>query len=158
LPPEALRLRQGGYVSHDPAKGFSLGRRYALVLCLHIAADQAAQEASIMVGNVDRHAEAMIAFSLSDPTAAQLDAWLARWRALDWVPDLMETLALRCLSSAAALRQGLVILRRTTDPVIAGEAPDFLCGTEELLQIVWQSCPIATPVPGLYEEPLNVEL
>jgi hypothetical protein len=158
LPPEALRLRQGGYVSHDPAVAFSLGRRYALVLCLHVAADQAAWDASTLAGNVDRHAEALIAFSLSDPTAAQLDAWLARWRVLGWVADLMETLALRCLSSAASLRQGLVILRRTTDPVIGPEAPDFLCGTEELLQIVWQSCPIATPVPGLYEEPLNIEL
>jgi hypothetical protein len=158
LPPEAMRLRQGGYVSHDPAVAFSLGRRYALVLCLDVAADLGAGDASMMVGNVDRHAETMIAFSLDDPTAAQLDVWLARWRMLDWVPDLMETLALRCLSSAAALRQGLVILRRTGDPVIGPDASEFLDGTEELLQIAWRSCPLASPVAGLYEEPLGVEL
>jgi hypothetical protein len=158
LPPEAMRLRRGGYVRHDPAVGFSLGRRYALVLCLHVAADRSAEDASTMIGNVDRHAQAMIAFSLNDSGAAQLEAWLARWRRLGWAPDLMETLALRCLSSAAELRRGLVILRRVTDPVMAGDAPDFLSGTAQLLQIVHQSGRMPVPVPGVHEEPFNIAM
>jgi SAM-dependent methyltransferase len=147
LPREALVLRQGGYVTHDPAAGFTFGRRYSLVLCLNTASKQPPDQAAILIGNVDRHAESLVAFSLDDPTAEHLAAWLGRWRGLGWSPDLAETLALRCLSSSALLRRGFVMLRRITDP----DAPDE---TEELLSIARRRFRMPAPVPSVHEEPL----
>lgn len=167
LPPEAMMLSRGGYVQHDPAAGFSLGRRYALVLCLHAATDQAPRDALILAANADRHAQAMIAFSLDDPSAEQLGRWLGRWFGLGWVPDLPETLALRCLSSDAALRRGLVILRRAAGPVTdpgTGQVADPGGGsgnaeepdaTAELLAIAGLPFRMPAPTAGLHEEPLR---
>ncbi|HEY0184261.1 MAG TPA: glycosyltransferase family 2 protein [Rhodopila sp.] len=125
LPPESLVLRRGGYVRHDPAAGFTLGRQYDLVLCLNTPAGGSARDALTLMANVDRHARTMIAFSLDSPGLKTIAEWLARWRQMDWVPDLMETLALRCLSSSAALRRGLVILRRTSARVSDGQQADM---------------------------------
>lgn len=158
LPAEAMVMRRGGYASHDPALGFSLGRFYDLVLCLHVDADRSEADAFSLIGNADRHAATMIAFALDDPTAASLGVWLDRWRLAGWVPDLMETLALRCLGSTAASRLGLVILRRTADPAMDPEAPDVLAGTQELLAIAAQPCRLKAAVPGVYDEPLSVAL
>ena len=144
LPREALVLRQGGYVSHDPTVGFILGRQYGLVLCLNTVSALPPDDAAALVGNVDRHAEAMVLFSLDDPAAEALEAWLRRWRHAGWGPDLLETQALRCLSSSAALRRGLVILRRGTS---ADE-------TEELLAIARRPFRMPPFAPGVHEEPL----
>jgi SAM-dependent methyltransferase len=144
LPREALVLRQGGYVTHDPVVGFVLGRQYGLVLCLDTAAGLAADDSMTLIGNVDRHAEEMILFSLDDPDAEHLEAWLARWRRLGWIPDLLETQALRCLSSCASLRRGLVVLRRGL-----GDHE-----TEELLAIARRPFRMPAVAPGVHEEPL----
>jgi hypothetical protein len=150
LPLDALMLRRGGYVSHDPAVEFSLGRRYALVLCLRTEAALPPERAMTMIRNADRHAERMIAFALDDPVTEHLEAWLACWRGQGWVPDLMETLALRCLSSTASLRRGLVILRRSGG-FDSLNAPD---GTGELLQIAGRPFQTLAPAPGVHNEPL----
>ena len=147
LPREALVLRQGGYVTHDPAIAFTLGRRYALVLCLNTAADLSPDDALALVGNANRHAEAMIAFSLDDPSVDHLDAWLARWRGQGWSPDLPKTQALRCLGSCAPLRRGLVLLRRSMESDASNE-------TEELLAIARRPFRMPPFAPGLHEEPL----
>ena len=89
----------------------------------------------------------MIAFSLDDPSAENLDAWLARWRGQGWSPDLLETQALRCLSSCASLRRGLVLLRRT-------DGPDAPAETEELLAIARRPFRMPPLAPGVHEEPL----
>jgi hypothetical protein len=147
LPPEALVMRHGGYVTHDPAVAFTFGRRYALVLCLDTASSLSPDAADTLIGNAERHAETMIVFSLDDPSAENLDAWLTRWRGQGWSPDLPETQALRCLSSSASLRRGLVVLRRTMDQ----DAPD---GTEALLAIARRPFRMPPPAPGVHEEPL----
>jgi SAM-dependent methyltransferase len=144
LPREVLVLRQGGYVSHDPTVGFILGRRYDLALCLNTVSTLPPDNAAALIGNVDRHADTMIAFSLDDPTPDHLDTWLARWRRLGWGPDLLETQALRCLSSSAPLRRGLVILRRGTNQD----------ETDELLAIARRPFRMPPPVPGVHAEPL----
>lgn len=141
---EALVLRQGGYVTHDPVVAFTFGRRYALVLCLDTVSDLSPDDALALIGNADRHAETMIAFSLDDPSAERLDAWLARWWGQGWGPDLPETLALRCLSSSASLRRGFVLLRRVADAA----------GTEELLAIARRPFRMPAVAPGVHEEPL----
>ena len=172
LPRDSLMLRRGGYVSHDPTVGFTLGRRYALVLCLNLPSEQPAEQAIALIGNACRHAETMIAFSLNDPAERHLDRWLGGWQRLGWVPDLMETLALRCLSSTAALRRGLVILRPETTPGSATAAPcaaalraaspgtagpDVTRGleaTRELLAIARRPYRMPAPCGGVHEEAL----
>ena len=154
LPQEALKLRQGGYVCHDdPAVGFSLGRKFALVLCMNVAADLSPAHASTVIGNADRHAMSMIGFSLNEPSSEHLAAWLERWRAMGWVPDLMETLALRCLSSTASLRRGFVILSR-----IAASPPAHAIGlmeaTTELLAIARRPFESPKDATGVHDEPL----
>jgi hypothetical protein len=153
LPVEALVLRQGGYVSHDPGAGFTLGRRYDLVVCLNTRADLSAATARILTANADRHAGAMIAFSLDDQDVRWLEQWLTLWRAAGWVPDLMDTLALRCLSCSAAFRRGLVVLRRVGEP--AGEQPG-LEATRELLTIARRPFRMPPPTEGVHEESLLV--
>jgi SAM-dependent methyltransferase len=147
LPREALALRQGGYVTHDPVAAFTFGRQYAVVLCLNTVSTLSPNDALTLIGNAVRHAETMIVFSLDDPSAEALEAWLTRWRGQGWSPDLPETQALRCLSSWASLRRGLVLLRRT-------EAPDASGETASLLAIARR--PFRTPplAPGVHEEPL----
>jgi SAM-dependent methyltransferase len=145
LPRDALILRQGGYVTHDPAVAFTFGRQYALVLCLNTAANQSPDEAAALVANADRHAESTIVFCLDNPTAEHLQAWLARWQALGWAPDLRETQALRCLSSCAGLRRGLVVLHHAED------ASDE---TKELLAIARRPFRVPPSSPGIHQEPL----
>ncbi|HEX4369276.1 MAG TPA: hypothetical protein VH023_20745, partial [Rhodopila sp.] len=100
--------------------------------------------AAALIGNVDRHADAMVAFSLDDHTPDHLDTWLTRWHRLGWGPDLLETQALRCLSSSAPLRRGLVILRRGTNQD----------ETDELLAIARRPFRMPPPAPGVHAEPL----
>jgi hypothetical protein len=154
LPQDALKLRRGGYVAHDLTLAFSLGRQYTMVLCLNTVADQPFGDALTLIGNADRHAEAMIVFSMDDPGAEHLEEWLMRWRGMGWAPDLMETLALRCLSSSALLRRGLVILRRSTEPIGELDARDWLDGTGELLAIARRPFQMPASVPGVHEEAL----
>jgi hypothetical protein len=144
LPREALVLRQGGYVTHDPMIGFVLGRRYGLVLCLDAAAGVSMDDAMALVGNADRHAEEMILFSPHDAACEVLEAWLGLWRRLGWGPDLLETQALRCLSSCAPLRRGLVVLRRGLGVAEAAE----------LLAIAGRPFRMPAVAPGVHEEPL----
>jgi hypothetical protein len=147
LPREALVLRQGGYVTHDPAVAFTFGRRYALVLCLNTTANRSPEDAATLIANADRHADSMIMFSLDDPSAEYLEAWLPRWKEQGWCPDLPETLALRCLSSSAPLRRGLISLRRITESA-------SLDGTAELLTIARRPFRMPPPTPGVHEESL----
>jgi hypothetical protein len=147
LPREALVLRRGGYVSHNPVTAFTCGRQYALVLCLNTVSTLSPDDALALIGNADRHAETMIAFSLDDPSVETLDAWLTRWRGLGWRPDLPETQALRCLSSCAALRRGLVLLRRSGAGDASGE-------TGRLLAIARRPFRMPPFAPGVHEEPL----
>jgi hypothetical protein len=154
LPPDALKLRRGGYVAHDPNLAFSLGRRYTMVLCLNTVAHQSFEDALTLIGNADRHAEAMIVFSMDDPGADHQEEWLMRWRGMGWVPDLMETLALRCLSSSALLRRGLVVLRRSSELVSEMEVSDVPEGTRELLAIARRPFQMPAPAPGVHEEAL----
>jgi hypothetical protein len=146
-PREQLALRQGGYVTHDPAVAFTFGRRYALVLCLNTVSDLSPDDALTLVCNAGRHAEAMIAFSLDDPSGENLDAWMARWRGHGWTPDLLETQALRCLSSCALLRRGLVLLRRTADDGVPDE-------TEAVLAIARRPFRMPPITPGVHLEAL----
>jgi hypothetical protein len=154
LPHEAVMLRRGGYVSHDTAIAYSLGRQYDLVLCLHTVATVPAQAAMTFIANANRHTQSMVAFSLDDTTAEHLELWLARWHVCGWVPDLMETLALRSLSSTASLRRGLVILRRSGPAGTERPEADPLNGTAELVSIARRPFRAPSPTPCIHEEPL----
>jgi hypothetical protein len=154
LPLDALILRAAGYIIRDPVTPFRIGRLYALILCLNIPATEPHDHALALTANADRHAEAMIAFSIDDPAAEHLKEWLARWRLLGWIPDLMETLALRCLSSSAPLRRGLVILRRITETVTDLDKSDVPDGTEELLAIARRPFSMPPVTPRVQEEVL----
>ncbi len=154
LPSEAVVLRRGGYVSHDAAIAYSLGRQYDLVLCLHTLATVQAEAAMTFIANADRHTQSMVAFSLDYTTAEHLELWLARWHACGWAPDLMETLALRSLSSTASLRRGIVILRRSGTAGTDRPEVDPLNGTAELVSIARRPFRAPSPTPGIHEEPL----
>jgi hypothetical protein len=149
MPPrDGLMHRQDCYIRHDPAVPFTLSRTYALVLCLNTAANQSPSDPLTLIANADRHAEAMIAFSLDAPDFASMDEWLAGWRQFGWLPDLMETLALRCLASCAELRRGLIFLCRAS-------AVGRTDGTVELLANVARPFRPPPPDRGVHEEPLS---
>jgi SAM-dependent methyltransferase len=120
LPPEATALPATQYRQHDLTRPLRLGRRFDLVLCLGVAEHLPPGRDEVLLDSIARHAGTAILFSAAEPgqpghghvNCQLLAVWLAAWRSRGWVPELIDSLALRSLASLSWLRRNPVLLRR----------------------------------------------
>jgi SAM-dependent methyltransferase len=115
-------LEAGEYQALDLAVPFDLGARFDLVLCLEVAEHMAPAAAAVLLDSVARHAGDRIVFSAAEPgqpghghvNCRPLAEWLREWADRGWVPDLVDSLGLRALSTLSWFRRNPVVLRRGT--------------------------------------------
>ncbi len=118
LPAEATALAPENYLCHDLTTKLDLGRQFDLVLCLEVAEHLPPGHDAALLDSIARHARGAILFSAAEPgqpghghiNCRPLADWLAAWRARGWLPELLDSLALRGLASLSWLRRNPVLL------------------------------------------------
>lgn len=133
LPPTAALLDERSFQRHDLTKPLDLGAAFDLVMCLEVAEHLSPADEQTLLASIARHARDRILFSAADLHQAgqghincrPIGHWLARWEALGWVPDGVETLGFRTLASLSWLRRNAIVLvRRGSAAATAAAALD----------------------------------
>lgn len=115
----ATVLDDADYLKADTNLPFDAGRRFHTVVCLDVVPRGHPQAIDSLFDTIAAHASRTIIFSIAKPEqirqrrrgdSAMRDV-LAMWRKRGWVPDLIETLGFRALSTCPALRRNVVILK-----------------------------------------------
>ncbi len=130
VPAAATVLGEGEYVHADLARPLDLGRVFDLVVCVEVAEHLEARDEEALLDSVARHAGRLIVFSAAEPgrpghghvNGRPIAHWLGRWAERGWVPDLVDSLGVRCLSTMSWFRRNPVVLRRGGDAAAGAEA------------------------------------
>jgi SAM-dependent methyltransferase len=119
----ATALGPSQYTRHDLTRPLDLGRRFDLVMCLEVAEHLPPGHDETLLDSIARHAGGTILFSAAEPgqpghghvNTQKLSAWLAKWRARGWLPELAESLGVRGMATLSWFRRNPVLLRRAAD-------------------------------------------
>ena len=101
---------------------FDAGRRFDAVFCLEVAEHLRPEATDTLFDTIAAHAAKTIVFSMAEPgqpghrhiNCQTLPFVLDMWRKRGWVPDLVETLGFRALSTLSWFRRNVVILKPAT--------------------------------------------
>jgi SAM-dependent methyltransferase len=113
-------LSAGDYLCHDLGQPLNLGNTYDLVLCTEVIAHLPADREDSLVENILRHARNRIVFSSADVgqpgvgsiNCRSIDYWLQKFGRSGWVPDVLDSLALRSLSTFPWFQRNTVVFVR----------------------------------------------
>ena len=102
---------------------FDLGRVFDLVVNVEVAEHLGERDSRTMIECIAKHATKLIVFSAAEPgqpghghiNCRPISYWLEFWEELGWIPDLFDSLAMRCLATMSWFRRNLVVLRRSGD-------------------------------------------
>ncbi len=130
LPQAATALAEAQYRSHDLTQPLRLGRSFDLVLCVEVMEHLPAAKADTLLDSILRHAGQAIVFSAAEPgqpgqghvNCQPLAHWLGRFRARGWLPEWLDSVALRSVASLSWLRRNPVVLRRAGEVAQDGTA------------------------------------
>jgi hypothetical protein len=120
LPYDATALGSEEYTTHDLTQPLELGKLFDLVLCVEVAEHLEEQHEDVLLDSVIRHAVHRIIFSAAEPgqpgnghiNCQPIGHWLARFADRGWIPNLVDSLGVRCLATMSWLRRNLVVLER----------------------------------------------
>ncbi len=134
LPAEATVLGAGEYTTADLGSPIDLGRRFDLVICVEVAEHLDPAREAVLIETIARHADRAIVFSAAEPeqpghghvNCRPLGYWLDLWRARGWLPDAVESMAMRALASLSWFRRNLVVLHRAETMADRGGAAALL--------------------------------
>jgi SAM-dependent methyltransferase/GT2 family glycosyltransferase len=126
LPHGATALRGEEYTTHDLTQPLELGKLFDLVVCVEVAEHLEGRYEEILLDSVVRHAAHRIIFSAAEPgqpgnghiNCQPISHWLARFADRGWIPNLVDSLGVRCLATMSWFRRNLVVLER--GPLAAG--------------------------------------
>lgn len=126
LPQDATALRSEEYTTHDLTQPLELGKLFDLVVCVEVAEHLEEQHEEVLLDSVMRHAVQRIIFSAAEPgqpgnghiNCRPIGHWLARFADRGWIPNLVDSLGVRCLATMSWFRRNLVVLER--GPLAAG--------------------------------------
>ncbi|HKV84372.1 MAG TPA: glycosyltransferase family 2 protein [Ktedonobacterales bacterium] len=166
FPASELFLSPGNYVSHDLSQPLDTGRSFDLVICTEVAEHIDERYEDVVVETIRRHARELILFSAAEPNqpgighvnCQPLSHWLAKWRAVGWVPDVFDSLALRSLSTFSWFRRNLVVLKPIGQTASASPAFDER-DLERLAATPWTwygqdphiyTFPFSEPLPSVF--------
>lgn len=119
----ATVLDDADYLKADADVPFNAGRQFHTVVCLDVVPRGYPQAIDRLFDTIAAHANRTIIFSMAEPEQVRqqrrgrstMPDVLAMWRKRGWVPDLIETLGFRALSTCPALRRNVVILKPASD-------------------------------------------
>lgn len=118
---DATVLGSDEYQTADLQVPFDAGFKFDLVTCLEVIEHLRPEATAVALDTIERHARDMIVISVAEPgqpgnghiNCRQIEEILGLWAARGWQPDLIETLAIRALSTMSWFRRNIVVLRRT---------------------------------------------
>ncbi len=118
--PATTVLRDDQYIRHDLHEPLDLGKTFDLVMCLEVLEHLDPAVTSLAFDSIARHADNRIIFSVAEPgqnghghiNCIPMDRVLDLWAERGWVPDLIETLGLRAISTMSWFRRNLLVLRK----------------------------------------------
>jgi len=107
------------YIRHDLHLPLDLGKTFDLVLCLEVVEHLDPAATALAFDSIARHARDRIVFFVAEPgqpghghiNCITMDRALDLWSERGWVPDLVETLGLRAVSTMSWFRRNLLVLR-----------------------------------------------
>jgi SAM-dependent methyltransferase len=113
-------LQLDEYAQVDLGKPFELAENFDLVICVEVIEHIPAQSEHTLISSIARHARERIVFSgarAEKPGGGHIDCrpishWLDLFASAGWYPCLLDSLALRSLSTFPWFRGNLVVLRR----------------------------------------------
>ncbi len=122
IPQNATVLSNEEYRMSNLAEAFELNRVFQMVINVEVLEHMEEAASLITMKSIAKHAVDCIVFSAAQPgqpgnghvNCRPLSVWLERWAQLGWIPDLTESLTLRCLATMSWFRRNLVLLRRGT--------------------------------------------
>jgi SAM-dependent methyltransferase len=120
IDPATTVLGDRQYVCHDLHEPLELGKTFDLVMCLEVIEHLDPAVTTLAFDSISRHAKNRIVFSVAEPGQAghghinclPMDRVLDLWAERGWVPDLIETLGLRAISTMSWFRRNLLVLRK----------------------------------------------
>lgn len=152
VPAEAMRgvLEPTEYAAKDLAQPINLGRQFDLVICVEVAEHLDARDGGTLLDTVARHAAKRIVFSAAEPgqpgnghiNCQPLAYWLEQWAERGWVPDLVDSLGIRALSTMSWFRRNLVVLQ-------PGRREEGRDATAALIEIAAKSYAWYAQPPGI---------
>jgi hypothetical protein len=120
IPVEGTVLHTNEYQMRDLSKAFDLERVYDIVINVEVAEHLNEHGSRTMIECLAKHAGKLIVFSAAEPgqpgnghiNCQPISYWLEYWADLGWIPDLFDSLAVRCLATMSWFRRNLVVLQR----------------------------------------------
>lgn len=120
VPATASVLESNEYAVRDLAQPLNLGRAFDCVICVEVAEHLEEHSAGVLLDTIAAHSDRTIVFSAAEPgqpghghiNCRPISYWLAQWAERGWVPDLADSLGMRCLATLSWFRRNLVVLRR----------------------------------------------
>jgi hypothetical protein len=114
-----VALRDHEYRRASVAQPLDLGATFDMVLCLDTSGLEDETAIANLLATIDRHGADVVVFCGREPgqpgTAhgeKPLGVWLDLFERHGWRPDLLDTLGARTISTLAALRRNLLVLKR----------------------------------------------
>lgn len=122
IAPSATVLPDDSYQQIDLQEPFDIRRSFDLVICLEVLEHLLPEVTGALLDQICTHARGLIVFSMAEPgqpgnghiNCLPMAQLLEFWSDRGWQPDLIETLALRALSSMSWFRRNLLVLRPGT--------------------------------------------
>ncbi len=121
----ATALDADSYTKADLQQPYDAGRKFDLVVCLEVAEHLEPATMDILFDTVEKHATNVVIFSMAEPgqpgnghiNCQKIEDVLTLWKRRGWVPDLIETLGLRSISTMSWFRRNILVLKPARDPV-----------------------------------------
>jgi SAM-dependent methyltransferase len=115
----ATVLNENTYAKVDLQIPYNAGRRFDAVFCLEVVEHVHPKDTDVMFDTIAAHAKDLIVFSMAEPgqpgnghiNCRTIQQILDLWKDRCFVPDLIETLGLRALSTTSWFRRNILVLK-----------------------------------------------